>query len=133
PLAVVGRSSTDCNGSACALYFYNNIIAAMGAPHAPQSSFPASMPGSVFDDDLYSGVFTSVPSEPHGLSGNPMFVNPASLGVGRITAAGLKLFAGSPALGNGYNSGYLGSLDFFGNAISSTATPNRGAYGDPGL
>lgn len=147
-LRVANRVGTECNGYPCALYFYNNIID--WANQSSAASFTANMPGSVFDYNIYHGPLngsfpdTNGPSpnsnEPHGLLQTvPGFVTPLCTTLpcppppnGIAAPTGTKLAAGSPALASGYNSGFLGPHDYWGNSIGAGA-PNRGAYNGNGL
>jgi hypothetical protein len=123
----------QCDGLCLAgtMYVYDNVFASFGLPPAHEASFPGA-PEAVFDYNLYWGTFTNTPFEPNGLYADPLF-DPTSVnhGIGRFSVNGLMLRAGSPALSSGYDSGYLGPLDYWGNAVSSP--PNRGAYAGPGL
>ena len=62
------------------------------------------------------------------LTSNPGFASPGSGGNGRGSVNGYKLNSGSPDLASGVLISNNGGKDYFGNAVSATAKPNRGAY-----
>jgi Right handed beta helix region len=70
----------------------------------------------------------SEPADSSKLTSDPLFVSPGSAGSGRSSASGYKLKTGSPAINSGVLISSNGGLDYFGNAVSSTAAPDRGAY-----
>lgn len=76
---------------------------------------------------------SSEPSDANKLTTNPNFKNPGSGSLGRNTVDGYKLLNGSPALGSGTLIGNNGGVDYFGNLVSSTLVPNRGAYNGLGV
>jgi len=141
--AACGVSNTDAptiNGLA---YIYDNIFYVLGTTSYPLFN------GTIFDFNTYYAPAYSAdrplnePCSPgtnicdlvdnHKLTSDPQFVNAGPVRRGMAGVNGLKLKAGSDALASGYNSGYLGPHDYWGNAISTTTAPNRGAYDGPGL
>jgi hypothetical protein len=127
-------------------YLYNNIfyVPAGGALQFRDFA-PCDQGGVCFGANVYSGSLAGASVPPDATAANrfdPMFVNPAPPGIGRSSADGLRLRAGSPALHSGYPPGWgidgasnLGPIDFWGNAVGDPfpAPPNRGPYAGPGL
>lgn len=113
--------------------FYNNIVAnySQGASYVFGSSTNNTFDYNLFYDanDPASGE----PSDPHKLTGDPLFVAGGTGGYGWDTVDGYKLKASSPALSSGKLISNNGGRDYFGNAVSSVSAPNRGAYQGPGL
>jgi hypothetical protein len=118
-------------GNPVSSYFYNNIFYLMGSgPWTGLNLFTAL----TFDYNTFYGVHASgEPSDAHKLTTDPLLVNPGSGGVGRNTVDGYKLRTGSPALGTGVLMANNGGLDYWGNAVSNSAAPNRGAYNGAGI
>jgi hypothetical protein len=120
----------DCTGPEIqrTAYIYNNIFEADGV-----TAYPEFTSSTIFDFNVFynnAGTTYCEPSDNHRISTNPMFVSyPAA----PSTIDDFKLKPTSPALGNGYPSAYLGPVDYWGNTVSSTYAPNRGAYDGPGL
>jgi hypothetical protein len=147
PIFYIGGATT-MSGIA---YVYNNIFyAAPGGTMMFPVSADCNAGGQCWGANAYFGNFTSYcPTcalhPPDYITGNvfdPLFVNPASPGIGRSTTTGLRLRAGSPAINSGYAPGWgidglsnLGPLDFWGNAVGAPfpASQNRGPYNGPGL
>lgn len=140
----------DCrmysNGDNAHLYFYQNVM------YCPDKNFEIAVPKNTrFSNNIFVGngnstlpartgitwawnVFQNVnmPTN-NGIPGDPLFVSP---GQGQDTldsVAGYKLQQGSPALANGEVIANNGGIDYWGDAVSATAKPNRGAYEGPGL
>ncbi len=109
-------------------YIYNNIIVHLGASYY----WPANV-GTIFDSNVFykgAGSSTNEPYDYNKISTDPRFDTYPSLPTSKDH---FKLKSSSPALSNGYLSAYLGPFDLWGNAVSSTVQPNRGAYAGPGL
>jgi hypothetical protein len=101
----------------------NNIIYNTG------SGGYASSSTEVWNYNTFFGNHPSTePADAHKLTSNPNFQNPGGGGSGRSSASAYILKSGSPDLGSGLLIANNGGKDFFGNAVSSTANPNRGAY-----
>jgi hypothetical protein len=64
---------------------------------------------------------------------NPLFVSPGGGGSTLASAAAYELQPSSPAIGAGEVISGNGGEDFFGNAVSSTADPDIGAYNGSGV
>ncbi|OJU12453.1 MAG: hypothetical protein BGN88_04305, partial [Clostridiales bacterium 43-6] len=110
--------------------FYNNIIYNLGYGEYNM----ANCTNTEWDYNLFFGNHPSTePADPHKLTSDPQFVSGGSAGVGRNTCDGYRLNSGSPAIGSGRLMANNGGLDFFGNAVSSSAVPNRGAYNGAGI
>ncbi|MCP2341418.1 hypothetical protein [Actinomadura rupiterrae] len=140
----------DCrmisNGNAATLQFYNNVV------YCPGKKFNINVPTtSTLENNIWTGtsdstlptgsgiswlwnVFQGVPRPTtNGIVGDPQLVNPGTGGDTLTSADGYKLKSTSPALSNGGVLSNNGGRDFWGNAVSSTAKPHRGAYNGPGL
>ncbi|KAJ2976950.1 hypothetical protein NQ176_g4642 [Zarea fungicola] len=104
--------------------FLNNIFVGNGKSSLPTGS----------GISWYWNVFQNVDRPTNnGIAGDPLFVNP---GAGQDTldsAAGYRLQSTSPALLNGQVIADNGGIDFFGNVVSASNKPNRGAYNGPGV
>lgn len=110
--------------------FYNNIWQLEGAGSWTGMSTIASL---TFDYNTIYGAHTSgEPSDTHKSTANPLLAA-AGQGVNRQSVEGYKLLTGSPALGSGKVIDSNGGKDYWGNSVSSTAAPNRGAYNGAGL
>ncbi|WNR46001.1 carbohydrate binding domain-containing protein [Paenibacillus roseipurpureus] len=85
-----------------------------------------------FDYNTIYGVHTTgEPADAHKLTTDPKLMG-AGDGVSRTNLEGYKLMSGSPALGSGVLISNNGGKDYWGNSVSSTNAPNRGAYGGSG-
>jgi hypothetical protein len=105
------------------LYLTNNIIDNTGSGGYDLSS------NEIWNYNTFYGNHPSTePADAHKLTSNPDFANPGGGGSGRSTASAYILKSGSPDLGSGVLISGNGGKDFFGNSVSSTAAPNRGAY-----
>ena len=113
--------------------FFNNIIFDAGnATYAWGSG--AGVQTRNFKNNVFFGI--PVPTEINDnliVTSNPLFVNPGtgSSGTGILSINsldGYKLKLGSPALANGKVVSTNGGKDYFGNSVSSSANPNRGAF-----
>ncbi|MHA0856880.1 carbohydrate binding domain-containing protein [Paenibacillus sp. CMAA1364] len=73
------------------------------------------------------------PSDANKSIANPMLVQPGTGGVGRDSVDGYKLATGSPDIGSGVVVASNGGKDYWGNAVSTSTAPNRGAYNGSGV
>jgi Carbohydrate binding domain len=113
------------NGSPVSASFYNNIIYNLGSGGYTFTSGTTN----VFDYNTFYGNHpASEPSDAHKSTANPLLVNPGSGGTGITTVDGYKLQAGSPAIGAGLVIGSNGGKDYWGNTVSATCAPDRGAH-----
>ncbi len=118
------------SGTNCGMYpdntqFYNNILYNLGSCGYTL----AGLTNTVFDYNIFYGNHhSSEPADAHKLTADPLFVSPGGAGVGLSSCDSYKIRAGSPAIGSGMVIGNNGGKDFWGNAVSDTAAPNRGAY-----
>ncbi|OGS33729.1 MAG: hypothetical protein A2293_14340 [Elusimicrobia bacterium RIFOXYB2_FULL_49_7] len=78
----------------------------------------------VFSHNLYHGGITAPASDANALTADPNFINPGS-----DTVDGYKIQSGSPCIGTGLLIANNGGRDFWGNRVSATENPNRGADG----
>jgi len=110
-------------------YFTNNIFYNLGTA---DYSYPGT--GGVFDHNVFYGNHPSnEPSDANKLTSNPLLANPGSGGIGMNSVDGYKLLNNSPALLSGALISGNGGKDYWGNAVSQTAAPNRGAYNGTGV
>lgn len=140
----------DCrinsNSDKPTLYFYQNVM------YCPDKDFDLVLPAStIMTNNIFVGngksklptgssiewnwnVFQNVerPTS-NGIAGDPMFLDPGKGTDSLMSASGYKLKASSPALSNGDVVPDNGGRDYFGNIVSATEKPNRGAYNGPGL
>ncbi|MGG1516284.1 hypothetical protein ABE504_12770 [Paenibacillus oryzisoli] len=116
--------------------FKNNIVYKLNTV----DYFPPDASG-VYDYNVFYGDHPSrEPSDSHKITTDPKLVNPGLGQNGLNTNDGYKLWANSPALHSGvlitetyapHNGN--GGQDYWGNAVSSTLAPNRGAYNGSGI
>ncbi|MGO4375372.1 DNRLRE domain-containing protein, partial [Paenibacillus sp. MCAF20] len=118
-------------GNPVSSYFYNNIFYLLGSGAWTGLHLFTTLE---FDYNTFYGVHASgEPSDAHKLTTDPLLVNAGSGGTGRLTVDGYKLRTGSPALGSVVLMANNGGLDYWGNSVSNTANPNRGAYNGAGI
>jgi len=107
--------------------FSNNIIYKLGTGGYGGGA-------TVWSHNLFYGNHpASEPADSSKITSDPQLVSPGGAGAGRSTASAYQLLTGSPAIGTGTLISGNGGLDFFGNAVSSTAAPNYGAYNGSGV
>jgi hypothetical protein len=124
----------NAGSSSSNIAFYNNIFYNLGTGSWYRTSLPAADRRGTYDYNLiYGNHPADEPADPNKLTTDPLLVSPGSGDNGRNTLNGYKLKSGSPALGSGRLIANNGGKDYWGNAVSSTANPNRGAYGGSGL
>ncbi|MGG1555413.1 DUF7594 domain-containing protein [Paenibacillus ferrarius] len=88
----------------------------------------------VYDYNVFYGNHpASEPADAHKITTDPLLVAPGTGGIGRNAVDGYKLAVGSPALGTGTLITGNGGRDYWGNAVSASAAPNRGAYNGAGV
>ncbi|MGO4548913.1 Ig-like domain-containing protein [Paenibacillus sp. 2TAB23] len=126
---VVG--SGEWGGYATGTYFYNNVLVNLGTGGY---SFGQST-NNVFDSNLFYGNHPAnvVAMDANAITADPLLASSGSATIGRDTVDGYQLLQGSPAIGAGRGIPGNGGLDYWGNAVSATASPNIGAYEGPGL
>lgn len=138
-------AQNDCrtytNGNAVTLWFYNNDI------YCPNKALSIAWPSNTkvwnniwvgngsstlptgtgidYEWNVYQGV---TPPTSNGITGNPGFAAPGTGGNTLNSVDGYKLTSASPAFGNGAVVSNNGGQDYWGNPVSATAKPNRGAY-----
>jgi len=93
-----------------------------------------------FENNLLFGSFEAATlnkikaTDANTITTDPQFVKaPATQSGKYLDLSGWMLNEGSPALGKGKVIANNGGRDFFGYAVSATATPNIGAYNGPGV
>ncbi|MFJ5831477.1 right-handed parallel beta-helix repeat-containing protein [Streptomyces sp. NPDC093089] len=144
-------SENDCRMSSVsagrsALHMYNNVF------YCTDKKFDITLPEeSVMENNIWVGtsdsrlptgpgiswlwnVFQGVPRPTaNGIAADPQFVNPGTGGDTIHSVDGYKLRATSPGLNNGSVISGNGGRDYWGNPVSATTKPHRGAYNGPGL
>ncbi|RED87633.1 alpha-L-fucosidase [Cohnella phaseoli] len=111
------------------LSFRNNIIYNLGS----NLTYYCGNATCTFDSNTYYGNHDpSEPADANKLTTDPGLVAPGFGSIGRTTTDGYKLAAGSPSLGSGTLIAGSGGQDYWGNAVSVSAAPNRGAYNGAG-
>ncbi len=124
--------------------FNNNVLYFTGTTAKFNSQ--AFSTSSVFKNNcFYPGSITAVNGPNGTVSGNitsdPQFVSPGTGGTGMnagtsgfaTAQTGYYLYTTSPAIGTGTVMSGNGGYDYWGNAVSSTAAPNIGAYNGAGV
>ncbi|UKS26903.1 hypothetical protein LOZ80_36490 [Paenibacillus sp. HWE-109] len=109
--------------------YYNNII----VNHGSGGYTFLGGTNTKFDYNLFYGNHpTSEPADPHKLTSDPLLANPGTA-LDRHTVDGYLLKAGSPALNSGVLMASNGGKDYWGNSVSASDAPNRGAYNGAGI
>lgn len=122
--------ATTWGGWASNLAFTNNVIYNQGTGGY---TFGSATNVS-FDHNLFFGAHpASEPADAAKLTSDPLFLAVGTGLSGRLTVGGYKLRSGSPALASGVLIAGNGGADYWGNAVSSSGAPNRGAYNGAGL
>jgi hypothetical protein len=119
---------TTSGPSTANMYFTNNIIYNQGT-----GGYDSSNNETWNNNTFYGNHPSSEPAGANKLTSDPGFVNGLGGQVALSTAASYNLVTGSPAIGTGKVVSSNGGKDFFGNAVSSTGAPNRGAYNGSGV
>jgi hypothetical protein len=112
---------TNTTAAGTNITFSNNLVYKLGTGGYSTS-------GTWTHNLFYGNHPSSEPGDAGKITTNPLVVAPGGAGTGRSTASAYELLSGSPALGAGTLISGNGGLDYFGNAVSSTAAPNIGAY-----
>lgn len=107
-------------GSSLTATFSNNIIYDLGSGSYDSGG---TWVGNVF----YGNHQPSEPNDSSKITSDPLLVSPGTA-TSLADASGYQLRSGSPAIGSGVLISGNGGLDYFGNAVSSSAAPNRGAF-----
>lgn len=114
--------------------YYNNIIFNLSGSSDYKFGSGTGTQTRYISNNLFYGNHPSAePVDANKLTSNPLFVNPGSGTTGINSLNGYKLQIGSSAIGNGSLISNNGSKDYFGNNVSSSIAPNRGAYEGLGL
>ncbi|MFD2876899.1 hypothetical protein ACFTAO_14310 [Paenibacillus rhizoplanae] len=128
------------------LYVYNNIIYRSGTQnkaltHASNTGMAyytnnifyngasgqyTNSPRMTYDHNSFYGLNSSVPNDPHKITGNPGFVSPGTA-TGLHSADGYKLALTSPLLNTGVVVADNGGQDYFGNTLYN-GVPDIGAF-----
>ncbi|NOU64779.1 right-handed parallel beta-helix repeat-containing protein [Paenibacillus sp. LMG 31461] len=124
----LSTSITTGIGGSNPLSFKNNIVYNGG------SGGYAVKANDVYDYNLFYGNHpASEPSDAHKLTTDPLLAGAGSGGIGMSTVDGYKLGTGSPALTSGVLISSNGGKDYWGNSVSASTSPNRGAYNGAGI
>jgi hypothetical protein len=116
--------------------FFNNIIYNQSSlTHYTFALTGAGIQTRTLANNVFFG--TNAINQPTGSStivatnsttADPLFVNPGQATLGISTLNGYKLQTNSPVIATGRLIAANGGLDYYGNFVSATAFPNRGAY-----
>ncbi|GGD51418.1 LamG-like jellyroll fold domain-containing protein [Paenibacillus nasutitermitis] len=92
-------------------------------------------PNKLTSDPLLigAGSGSAGPTDGNRLTADPLLYDYGLGSTGRTTVDGYRLAAGSPAIGSGAIIAGNGGKDYWGNAVSESARPNRGAYNGSGV
>lgn len=115
--------------------FQNNIVynADANAINNPRYIFVDNKQNRTLTNNVF--YRTAAPTQlniAQNLTLDPMFVDPGKGSVGLNSVGGYQLKPSSPALNAGILIADNGGKDYFGNAVSSTNSPNIGFYNGPG-
>lgn len=121
--------------------FFNNIIFNQSSlTHYTFASTGVGIQTRSLANNVFFG--TTAINQPTGSStivatnsstADPLFVDPGKATLGLSTLDGYKLLTNSPAIGAGRLIAANGGFDYYGNFVSATALPNRGAYQGTGV
>ncbi|MCK8679689.1 right-handed parallel beta-helix repeat-containing protein [Streptomyces lichenis] len=138
------RMSSGGNGRSVT-HLYNNVL------YCPGRKFAITLAdGSTAENNIWVGTadsrlptagvswlwnaFQGVPRPTaNGITGDPGFTAPGTGGSTLASATGYRLRSTSPLLSSGSVITGNGGRDFFGNPVSATAKPHRGAFNGPGV
>jgi hypothetical protein len=91
-------------------------------------------PGTVFNNNVFFGnISLGAIVNNNPIYTDPQFVNRGTGGDGINTVDGYKLLSGSPALNAGIVIANNGGIDYWGNNVSASISPNIGAYSEVGV
>ena len=119
---------TTSNPSTANMFLTNNIIYNEGT-----GGYASSSNETWSHNTFYGNHPSSEPADANKLTSDPGFVNGLGGQVALATAASYELVTGSPDIAAGTVVSSNGGKDFFGNTVSSTAAPSRGAYNGSGV
>lgn len=124
----LGTSITTGLSGSNPIYFKNNIVYNLGSGGYTVKA------NDVYDYNLFYGNHpSSEPADAHKLTTDPLLAGAGSGGTGLNSVNGYKLGSGSPALGSGLLISNNGGKDYWGNTVSASTAPNRGAYNGAGV
>lgn len=111
--------------------YKNNVI----VNHSTTSTYDfSSSTNTLFDYNVFYGQHPATePTDAHKLTSDPRLADAGTGSYGWDSVDGYRLLSGSPAIGSGVLISGNGGADYFGNAVSSTAAPNRGVDNGAGL
>lgn len=121
------------NASPTNLQIKNNIFYNLGT-----GTYGSNTSGITWDSNIYYGN-NQPQGDDNAITTDPKLAAPGTGGIGRDSVEGYKLLADSPAIGSGALIGGNGTQittnggkDYWGNKVSDSQVPNRGAYnGNP--
>jgi hypothetical protein len=121
-------SERNMNAGTREYHFYNNIIYNL----SPNASYVFDTTGSytrIIDNNLFYGLPPAgEPPDSHKVTGDPLFVDPASAGTGWSTAFGFVLGKNSAAIDNGILLPDHAAKDFQGNLVPYGGKIDMGAF-----
>jgi hypothetical protein len=97
---------------------------ATGVPYAVVPGSGKST-NNIYDTNVYYNIQPQ--ADQHGLTSDPLLMNPGAAGNGLKTATGYRLRFGSPAPDSGKAIDNNGRRDFFGTIVPQCAGLDRGA------
>ncbi len=119
---------TDLAAKPDNIYLWNNIFY-NNSEKGGEYNMGASAATIQWDSNLFFGRRPGTePADPNKIVADPKFYNAGGAGVGMNTCDAYKITEGSPAYKSGKVIPNNGGIDFFGNPVSATEAPNRGAY-----
>jgi Ricin-type beta-trefoil lectin domain-like len=110
------------------LDFTNNVIYNKGS-----GGYDSSATETWSHNTFYGNHPSTEPTDAYKLTSDPDFVNGDGGQMGLASASAYQLVTGSPDIGTGAVVSGNGGKDYFGNSVSATAAPNRGAYNGSGV
>lgn len=110
--------------------YFNNIFSLHGSGVAYDLG---SSSANTFDRNAHHGHAARPSGGTNVVSADPLLAGPGTGGYGWDSVDGYVLLTGSPVLGNGRVVSGNGGRDYWGNAVSSSLAPHRGAYNGPAL
>ena len=115
--------------------FFNNIVynLSSGTSYALGSDPLYPQTRNLSNNVFFGNTIPAQPTDLNKSTLNPLFVDPGKGTFGIDSLNGYKLQSTSPAIGNGKLIATNGGLDYYGNAVSASVAPNRGAYEGTGV
>ena len=110
--------------------FYNNIIYNLSA-NARYDFRTFGYTRTIDYNVFYGNHPSNEPTDPHKITGDPLFVSPGTGGTGFKSIDGYKLQASSPCIDTGFLMANYSAQDLWGNTVPSGTKVDRGAFEYP--